>query len=64
MYLWRQDDKRASPVFLLYVPLLALNSGSGGRSREHLKDSKQQSFQVYTNFHKSRDPEGRGFAIA
>jgi len=64
MYLWYQDDKRTSPVFRLYVPLLALNSGSGGRSRAHLKDLQQQDFQVSTNFHKSRDPKDRGFAIA
>jgi hypothetical protein len=61
MYLWKQDDKRTSPVFRLYVPLLALHSGSGGRSRAHLKDSGQQNFQVYTNFHTSRSPQGCGF---
>jgi hypothetical protein len=42
MYLGNQDDVRASPVFRLYVPLLALNSGSGGQFRAHLKDTKQQ----------------------
>jgi hypothetical protein len=49
----------ASPLFRLYVPLLALNSGSGGQSRASLK----QDFSGYTSFHTSRD-ESRGFFIA
>jgi hypothetical protein len=60
MYLEKQDDARTTPVFRLYIPLLALNSGSGGRSRAHLK---LQSSNFRTNFHKSRDPRDRGFFI-
>jgi hypothetical protein len=40
MYIGYQDDARISPVFYLYLPLLALNSGSGGQLRAHLKTSK------------------------
>jgi hypothetical protein len=64
MYLWKQDEQYTSPVFQLYVPLLAPNSGSGGRFCAHLKDSKKQDFQVYTNFHTSRSPKGCGFVLA
>jgi tryptophan synthase beta chain len=43
---------------------LVSNSGSGGRSRAHLKALKSsKNFQVETNFHKSRDPGDRGFFI-
>jgi hypothetical protein len=62
-YLWRQDEWMP-PLFRLYVPLLALNSGSGGRSRAHLKRLELQDIQIYTNFHESRDPDDRGFVIA
>jgi len=63
MYLWKQDDERILPVLRVYVPLLALNSGSGGRSRAHLKDLEQQDIQISTNFQESRDPEDRGFLL-
>lgn len=46
MYLERQDDACTS-VFRLYLALLVSDSGSGGLSRAHLKDWKQQDFQVF-----------------